>query len=431
MKGESVGSWKLTEKCFDLDLKGSHKWVLTVLCSHYPNIFPSEARIAKEAGIGLTAVKGAIKYLEREGWIKRQPRYSKSTVYTVNVERIMATPPCMLRIPAVEGGLPFPGPEPDRTAQPPESAGIRPSEPAQTAGIRPINSRNPATNRQDNKQLLTDNRNKPENASEQKYTKDIESTNHASKGFDASIVIESDDYQVHASSSDLTVDAQSAVRPSCASAKTKDGDVEEHGNRADLLIPIDDTGACQQELDTTTSPLPAGLSDVSNTTASPGGWIDDGIIADDTEDDPQGNTIETRACPLNGEADPGHEPEYAVTSLQQPVPESPLSKPDQPEAPPAPTPEPKPACKYRISEGPVCWFIEDKDGKTVARAPTKEQAILTALRMSATPHDRFLASKSEGVYKVFDTRRGVAKVVKTCATAKEAIEEAERLSKES
>jgi hypothetical protein len=171
MKEETVESWKLIEKCLDLDLKGSHKMVLVVLCSHYPNIFPGEARIAKEAGIGLTAAKGAIKYLEREGWIKRRPRYSKSTVYTVNVERIMATPRRELRILAVEGGLPFPDQEADRTPQPSESAGIRPSEPAQTAGIRPINSRNPATNRQDNKQVLTDNRDKPEKASKQEHVK--------------------------------------------------------------------------------------------------------------------------------------------------------------------------------------------------------------------------------------------------------------------
>lgn len=171
VKGETVGSWKLMEKCLDLDLKVSRKMVLMVLCSHYPNIFPGEARIAKEAGIGLTAAKGAIKYLEREGWIKRRPRYSKSTVYTVNVERIMATPPPRLRIPAVEGGLPFPEQEADGTSQPSESAGIRPSEPPQTAGIRPIDSRNPATNRQDNKQVLTDNRDKPEKASKQEHVK--------------------------------------------------------------------------------------------------------------------------------------------------------------------------------------------------------------------------------------------------------------------
>jgi hypothetical protein len=171
MKGETVGSWKLMEKCLDHDLKGPLKWVLVVLCYHYPNIFPSEARIAKEAGIGLTAAKGAIKYLESKDWITRERRYSKSTVYTVNVARIMATPPRRLRIPAVEGGLPFPGPEADRTPQPSETAGIRLSEPPQTAGIRPINSRNPATNRQDNKQVLTDNRDKPEKASKQEHVK--------------------------------------------------------------------------------------------------------------------------------------------------------------------------------------------------------------------------------------------------------------------
>jgi hypothetical protein len=79
----------------------------------------------------------------------------------------------------------------------------------------------------------------------------------------------------------------------------------------------------------------------------------------------------------------------------------------------------------------VCWFILDKDGKIVGRAPTGEQAFVTALRMSGTPHDRFLASKSYGVCKVFDTKGGVASVVKTCATFEEAREEAKRLSEDS
>ncbi len=208
MKGETVGSFKLMVKCRDLDLKGSHKWVLTVLCSHYPNIFPSEARIAKEAGIGLTAVKGAIKFLESEGWISRQRRYSNTTIYTVNVERIMATPRPKLRIPAVEGGLPFPGPEPDRTSQPPESAGIRPSEPppqtagirpselAQPAGIRPIDSRNPATNRQDNIQVLTDNKNEPEKASKQEHIKTpcAQEDNIASTPLEAEMLAQNAEY---------------------------------------------------------------------------------------------------------------------------------------------------------------------------------------------------------------------------------------------
>jgi hypothetical protein len=252
MKEETVGSWKLMEKCLDVDLKVSRKMVLIVLCSHYPNIYPGEARIAKEAGIGLTAAKRAIKHLDREGWIKRQPRYSKTTVYTVNVARIMATPPRRLRIPAVEGGLLFPDQEADGTPQPPESAGIRPSvpppqtagirpsEPAQTAGIRPIDSRNPATNRQDNIQVLTDNKNEPEKASRQKYTKDIESTNHTSKELEnklrelnAGMEIESNDL---ASSGDLTVDAQSALRPNCASSRPEVGGVQDHADSEEATV---------------------------------------------------------------------------------------------------------------------------------------------------------------------------------------------------
>jgi len=93
--------------------------------------------------------------------------------------------------------------------------------------------------------------------------------------------------------------------------------------------------------------------------------------------------------------------------------------------------EAKPACKYSISDGPVCWFIDDEDGKIVGRAPTMEQAYVTALDMSGIPHARFLAFKSDGVCKVFDTQGGVATRVKTCATIEEAREEAARLSKES
>jgi len=241
MKRETVGSWKLMEKCLDLDLKVSRKMVLMVLCRHYPNIFPGEARIAKEAGIGLTAAKRAIKFLESEGWISRQRRYSNTTIYTANVDRIMATPRRDLRIPAVEGGLPFPGPEADSTSQPPESAGIRPSEPPpQTAGIRPINSRNPATDRQGNKQVLTDNKNKPEKASRQKHTKDLESTNHASKELEnepqelnAGTEIESND---PASSGDLKEDSQSALRPNCASPGLEVGRVQDHADSEEATV---------------------------------------------------------------------------------------------------------------------------------------------------------------------------------------------------
>ena len=79
----------------------------------------------------------------------------------------------------------------------------------------------------------------------------------------------------------------------------------------------------------------------------------------------------------------------------------------------------------------MCWFIQDKDGKIVGRAATGEQAFVTALRMNGTPHDRFQAVNAYGVCKVFDTKGGVASVVKTCATFEEACEEAKRLSKES
>jgi hypothetical protein len=158
MKGETVGSWKLMEKCLDLDLKGSHKWVLIVLCSHYPNIFPSEARIAKDAGISLANAKRALAYLEKEEWITRQRRYSnKTTIYTVHVSRIMATPPRKLTIPTVEGGLPFPEPTPQPIAQGEPSGVTAQGELSPTAHCEPSDSSGGATNIEDNIEVITDN----------------------------------------------------------------------------------------------------------------------------------------------------------------------------------------------------------------------------------------------------------------------------------
>jgi hypothetical protein len=233
--------------------------------------------------------------------------------------------------------------------------------------------------------------------------------------------IESDDL---ASSGDLTEDAQSALRPDCASSRQEPGGVKDRGRK--------DIHPRQQAPATSiSSPLTEPLDVSIVSTTSPGEWVDDGIIADDTEDDTQGNTIETRTCQLNGEADPGHEPEAAVTSPQQPVPESPLSKPDQPEASPTPKPEAKPACKYRIEQGPTAWFIYDKKNNVLGYALTMEETWLKAMRMGGTPYDRSNPSKSDGVCKVFDTAGGVVTIVKTCASFKEATEEAERLNKES
>jgi hypothetical protein len=121
IKGEKLGNWKLMQKCLDVDLKGSRKWVLIVLCSHFPNIFPSVARIAREAGIGPTTVKAAIKDLQREAWITKKRQYSESNKYTVNVKRIMSTPPIQLEIPEVEGKSPSLDQETDSAEQPAES----------------------------------------------------------------------------------------------------------------------------------------------------------------------------------------------------------------------------------------------------------------------------------------------------------------------
>lgn len=428
-------SWRLVTRCLLLKLRPSVKLVLQALAFHYPKAFPSIARIAELAGVSRATAKRALRELVGKGLIFKNWRRKRTTVYKLNVDRILMQADKREKSLAQN--------EPKGQFEPGQNEPGAQFEPAQD-------------------DPLTDNI--------ISIDEDSESTNHTSKEvenepqeLDASIEIESDDHPDLASGGDLTVDAQSALGPNCASSRAEVGGVEDHGNRADLRIPAVDTHACQQELETTTSPLPAGLSDVSNTTASRGDWVDDGIIADDPGEDAEDNAIETRECAkskhalpafefppqegrpaelspwrktslpahLSGEADLGHGPKSAVAAPQQAMPAPVSSEPDQRRSAPPPKPEPKPACKYAIAEGPECWFIVDKDGKTVARAPTMEQAILTALRMNGTPHDRFLASKSNGVCKVFDTRSGFARVVKTCATIEEAREEAARLSKES
>jgi predicted transcriptional regulator len=370
-----------------MKLKPSEKLVLQALAYHYPNVFPSIARIAGLAGVSKATAKRALRKLVKKGLIFKHWRDNRTTVYELKVDRILTQADKHEK----------------KLAQNEPQAQIDPSQDDPLTDI-----------------IIS-------------TVRDNELTDHASKELEnkpqelnAGIEIESDDHPAPASSSEMTEDAQSAVRPSCASAKTKDSKGKDHQQKSP-----DDPRACQQQPDVSIDSPPAGTWEVPNTSASSGPWVDDGIIADDAEEDTQGNTIETRACPLNSEADLGPEPKAAVTAPQQPAPESPLSKPDQPEAPPTPQPEPKPACQYSISEGPECWFVEDNRGKIVARAATMEQACVKALDMSGKPHDRFLPSKSEGVCKVFDTRGGVLRVVKTCATIEEAIAEAARLSKES
>ena len=372
-------SWHLVTRCLLLKLRPSVKLVLQALAFHYPRVFPSIERIAALAGVSRATAKRALRTLVGKGYVFKRWREKRTTVYELKVDRIL------MQADKREKSLAQNGPAGQRKRA--QNEPVAQFEPGQDDPLA-------------------------DDIIGTEEDEDIELNNHASKELEnklqelnAGMVIESNDL---ASSSDLTVDAQSAFRPNCASSRPEVGGVEDHGNRADLLVPADDTYACQQELDTTASPLSAGLQHASNTTTSSKDWLE-GIIADDAEEDTEDNAEPVVAAPQ--QAMPAPSPAERATS--------------------APKPQPKPARKYSISEGPVCWFIEDKDGKTVARAPTMEQAYLTALRMSGAPHDRFLATKSEGVCKVFDTAGGVVKIVKTCAKIEEGREEAARLSKES
>ena len=443
-------SWRLVTRCLFLKLKPSAKLVLEALAYHYPKVFPSIARIADLAGVSEATAKRALRVLVNKGLIFKRWRDKRTTVYELKVDRIF------MQADKREKSL----------AQNEPVAQFEPDQNDPVAQFEPDQNDPVAQFELDQNDPLTDNI--------ISTTRNNKSTDHASNELDpidyenepqelnAGEEIESDDYPDLASSSDLTEDAQSALGPNCASSKPEDGEDKDHSAKADLQKPLNDIAPCQQEPDTTIFRQSAGLLDLSKTSASSRDCIDD-IIEDDPVEGTLDNTIETRTCikckqtlpasdfppkkgrptelslwcktclpaHLYGEPDLEHEPETAVAAPQQPMPAPVSSEPDQQRPAPAPKPEAKPACKYGILEGPECWFIVDKDGNTVARAPTKEQAILTALQMSGTPHDRFLASMSYGFCKVFDTKGGVARTVKTCATVEEAREEAARLNKES
>jgi hypothetical protein len=286
--------------------------------------------------------------------------------------------------------------------------------------------------------LLTDN--------EVRTIKKNKRTNHACKKLDctdlensaqeldAGMGIISDDDPALASSGVRAEHAQPALRPNRAPSRSENSERRVHSTEVGLQKSVYDILACQQEQDVAFSSPPAELFDVSDISPSSGSWEDNMIADDAEEEDTLDGSTETRTSvefDVRPDREAEHESKFTAAQLPMPAPAS--SGPDQQGPTSTPNPEAKPKIKYAIQEGPECWFIVemDKGNKTVGRAPTMEQASVTLLQTNGTPHDRFLASKSDNFCKVFDTSGGFARVVKTCPTIGQAREEAARLSKES
>jgi hypothetical protein len=375
-----IHSWRLVTRCLLLKLRPSEKLVLQALAFHYPKPFPSIDRIAALAGVSRATAKRALRELVGKGLIFKNWRRKQTTVYELKVDRILMQ--------AEKREKSLAQNEPQGQFEPGQNEPVAQIEPGQDD---PLSENIIGTE------------------------EDIELNNYASKELGnkpeeliAGIEIESDDHAARASRGDLTVDAQSALRPNCASSRPEVDGVKDHGSRADLRIPVDNIHACQQELDTTTSPPSAGLPHVSNTSTSSKDWLE-GIIADDAEEDTEDNA----------------EPVVAVPQQAMRAPAS------AERATSAPKPQPKPERKFTIEQGPFAWYIFDKKRNVVDYAPTYEETWLKAMKWSGTPYDRFNAFRSGGIYKVCDTAGGVITVVKTCAIPEEANEEAARLNKES
>jgi len=331
-----------------LKLSASEKLVLQALCHHYPNAYPSVARIADMASQSERWVRRCLRSLQKKGLIevyyRRDGQVQDTSSYAINAERILMQAGVRAKTTLKNAGTQF--------------RGVGNSLPAEGEELTSAKQR--ALDRKEEQEKNNKESNITVRESSQQTCQEKELPIYENPHPDGEVVIDKDGFEILTDSPHDQLDDQpTQTQP-------------------------ENINPCQEER----------VSSESNNLTHP------------------------------------HPPSCAAPpspSLPTPV----SSEPLQQRPAPAPRPEAKPACKYSISQGDVCWFIQDKDGKIVGRAPTGEQAFVTALRMSGTPHDRFLAAKSDGVCKVFDTKGGVASVVKTCATFEEACEEANRLSKES
>src|SRR5438874_1979300 len=67
---EEMTSFKLSKLVTSIPLAGIKRAVLRALADHYPNVWPSVATLAQEAGFGTTATRKYLRELEADGFIR-------------------------------------------------------------------------------------------------------------------------------------------------------------------------------------------------------------------------------------------------------------------------------------------------------------------------------------------------------------------------
>ena len=139
-------SYKLSRLVTELEsVRGIQRAVLRVLADRYPNIWPSVALIAEEAGFGTTQVRKALRNLETAGFIsevtgplgrtgKRGGRM-RSTQYRFDVEKLLSELATQGEL-DTERTAPLPNENPDRESDPlPQNPTFPNSKPNETAGV--------------------------------------------------------------------------------------------------------------------------------------------------------------------------------------------------------------------------------------------------------------------------------------------------------
>ena len=190
-------SWRLVTRCLLLKLRPSEKLVLQALAFHYPKPFPSIARIAALAGVSRATAKRALRELVGKGLIFKNWRRNRTTVYGLKVDRILMQ--------AEKREKSLAQNEPQSQFEPGQD------DPPADDIIRTV--------------------------------RESKSTDHASKELgnkpeelNGGIEIESHDHPDPASSGDLREDAQSALRPNCASSRLEVGGVQDQADSEEATV---------------------------------------------------------------------------------------------------------------------------------------------------------------------------------------------------
>jgi hypothetical protein len=93
MKTKKIHSWYLQSRVFWLDLPTIQKMTLMAICSHYPRCYMSQPTLAKMTGYSVSAIRKAIRGLERRKYLSTQHRSKDgkktSNLYYPNADLIL------------------------------------------------------------------------------------------------------------------------------------------------------------------------------------------------------------------------------------------------------------------------------------------------------------------------------------------------------